>query len=260
MKVAARLLIIMACSSGANAADALTVYSAGSLRGPLVEMGRDFELKTGTAVKFEFGASGLLKDRIIAGAPAMVFASANTEHPEALAKSGKASPMRVFTHNQLCALVGPKVDTSSQRLLSTLLDERVKVATSTPKADPSGDYAWEVFQKADKVRSGSFNILSQKALQLVGGPNSAPAPEGRTVYATALIDGKADIFLTYCTNAALAMKESSQLKTIELPTELAVGASYGVTVLHGSPNAAERFVAYMLGSDGQRTLQRYGFR
>jgi ABC-type molybdate transport system substrate-binding protein len=53
MKAAAQLLIFImaAISSDAIAADALIVYAAGSLRSALVDMGQDFESKTGTAVK-----------------------------------------------------------------------------------------------------------------------------------------------------------------------------------------------------------------
>lgn len=254
------LLLATVIGTSANAAEPLIVYAAGSLRAPLTEVGREFEAKTGTSVRFEFGASGLLKDRILAGGPASVFASANTEHPIALVEVGRASPVRVFARNQLCALVRPEVETSSQRLLSTLLDERVKVGTSTPKADPSGDYAWEVFRKAEKVQLDSYAKLSAKALQLTGGLGSPPPPAGQSVYAAVLIEGRADVFLTYCTNAALAIKESAQLQVIQLPAELAVGANYGVTVLQGSPPAAERFVDYLLGPEAQRILRSYGFQ
>ena len=41
-------------------------------------------------VKPTFGASGLLKDRIVAGESPQVFASANMEHPEALVAAGRA--------------------------------------------------------------------------------------------------------------------------------------------------------------------------
>jgi ABC-type molybdate transport system substrate-binding protein len=39
----------------------------------------------------------------------------------------------------------------------------VKLGTSTPLADPSGDYAWEVFRKADALRPGAFSKLEQKS-------------------------------------------------------------------------------------------------
>jgi molybdate transport system substrate-binding protein len=108
--------------------------------------------------------------------------------------------------------------------LKSALGDVVRVGTSTPKADPSGDYAWELFQKADKIKPGSFATLSGKALQLTGGPDSAKAPEGRNQYGWVMAEQKADIFLTYCTNAVLAQKEVQALKIIRIPEALSVGA------------------------------------
>jgi len=38
------------------------------------------------------------------------------------------------------------------------------LGASTPKADPSGDYAWAVFRQIDGLRPGSFETLDRKAL------------------------------------------------------------------------------------------------
>lgn len=242
------------------AADSITVYAAGSLRAAFTDIGREFQVQTGTPVGFEFGASGLLKDRIMEGSPAHVFASANTEHPRAIAQAGKAAQPRVFARNQLCALLGPTLQTSPAELLALMLDDRVKLGTSTPKADPSGDYAWEVFRKAEAIKPGAFSKLSANALQLTGGPNSPVPPSDRSLSAMLVAGGRADVFLTYRTNATLARKESPQLKVIELPPELAVGAEYGVTVIIGAPPSAQRFVDFLCGSQGQSVLRSYGFR
>ena len=55
-----------------------------------------------------------------------------------------------------------------------MLEKDVKVGTSTPKADPSGDYAFEVFRKADAIKAGAQAKLEKKALQLTGSANSMP--------------------------------------------------------------------------------------
>ena len=56
------------------------------------------------------------------------------------------------------------------------------LGTSTPKADPAGDYAFQVFDKAEALSSGATATLKAKALQLTGGKDSARAPEGRNPY------------------------------------------------------------------------------
>jgi ABC-type molybdate transport system substrate-binding protein len=71
--------------------------------------------------------------------------------------------------------------------------------------------------------------------------------------------GKADVFLTYCTNAILARKELASLQIIDIPRELAVGADYGLVVLVGAPATATGLVRYILSEDAQSILVKHGF-
>jgi ABC-type molybdate transport system substrate-binding protein len=190
-------------------AESVLLHAAGSLRGALTEVAGAFEAATGAKVQAKYGPSGLLKDEIAGGGKAEVFASANMEHPRALAQAKRSGPVVLFARNRLCALVRPGLAITPANLLDRLLDPQVKLGTSTPRADPSGDYAWEVFRKADKIKAGAFAGLEQKALQLTGGPSSPPAPAGRAIYGALVADGKADMFLTYCTNALVAQRENA---------------------------------------------------
>jgi len=116
------------------------------------------------------------------------------EHPQALAAAKRSGPMVLFARNRLCALMRPRLDVTPASLLDRMLDPSVKLGTSTPKADPSGDYAWEVFRKAEKLKPGASAALENKALQLTGGSSSPPAPQGRSVYGELISQGAADIF------------------------------------------------------------------
>jgi ABC-type molybdate transport system substrate-binding protein len=144
-----------------------------------------------------------------------------------------------------------------------LLDPNTKLGTSTPKADPSGDYAWEVFRKADALKPGSFGVLSNKALQLTGGsspPQFATSQfANRNIYGALIADGKADIFLTYCTNARVAVTENPRQHIVTLPPTLAVGADYGLTVMTTAPPAAYRLALFILSQEGQHVLANHGF-
>ncbi len=222
-------------------------------------MAAAYESATGQKVQAKFGPSGTLKDQIAAGAAAAVFASANMEHPQALAAAGKSGPVVLFARNRLCALVRPGLQVTADTLLEQMLDPGTKLGTSTPRADPSGDYAWEVFHKADAIKSGAAAALERKALQLTGGPASAPPPPGRALYGWHVAEGRADIFLTYCTNALEAQKQNPGQQIVALPAALAVGADYGLTVLDGAPPQAYRFAMYILSADGQRILAAHGF-
>src|SRR5215467_8147817 len=254
----AAAVVVLTMTMQAKATDPVQISAAGSLRTALTEIAATFEAQTGIKVQAKFGPSGTLKDEIAGGARAEVFASANMEHPHALASARKSGPVILFARNRLCALARPGVALDTATLLDRMLDQSVKLGTSTPRADPSGDYAWEVFRKAEKLRPGAFAALERKALKLVGGPDAPTAPAGRTVYGMLIAEGKADLFLTYCTNAAEAKNEIGGAQIIALPEGLAVGADYGLTVISRTTDAY-RFAMYILSNDGQRVLSKHGF-
>jgi molybdate transport system substrate-binding protein len=240
-------------------ADSLKLCAAGSLEAALGDVLASYEKTSETKVTTKFGPSGLLRKAIEGGENCDVFASADMVHPEKLASSGWGSPVALFARNQLCALAQSEVEVTTDNLLITLMNQNVRVGTSTPKADPSGDYAWELFRKADTIKAGSFATLSGKALQLTGGPESEKAPEGRNQYGWVMGQKKADVFLTYCTNAVLARKDVPALRIIRIPEDLSVGADYGLLVRNGAPNEAWKLAMYILSPEGQKILRQYGF-
>lgn len=251
-------LLILSLSMSVSAQNT-TLYAAGSLKKALGDVAAAYEKTYNTSVATKFGPSGLLRKAIEGGEKPDVFASANMAHPEKLAKKGWGTPVVLFARNKLCAIAQPDVDLTTGNMLETLLSKNIRVGTSTPKADPSGDYAWKLFGRADKVTPGSFDILSKKALQLTGGPTSPKPPKGRNKYGWVMGDKKADVFLTYCTNAVLAAKDTSGLKIVRVPEELSVGADYGLIVRKGASNDAWRLAMYILSPAGQKILRDYGF-
>ncbi|WP_312784781.1 molybdate ABC transporter substrate-binding protein [Acidovorax temperans] len=239
--------------------DPVQVYAAGSLRDALTEIARDHEARTGQKVVLTFAASGLLRERIEQGAPAQVFASADTKHPQRLANQGQWQAPVVFTRNTLCALAQGTVAVTSDTLLGTMLQPQVRLGISTPKADPAGDYAWALFQKAEALQPGATARLEAKALQLTGGANSAQAPAGRNTYAWVMEQNRADVFLTYCTNAVAARAEVPSLQVVAVPEALQVGAAYGLTVRAGAPAQAQAFAQAVLQPPAQAVFRRLGF-
>jgi molybdate transport system substrate-binding protein len=240
-------------------AETVTLYAAGSLKAALTDVAKAYQAKTGNTVEAKYGPSGMLKNEIAGGANAQVFASANMEHPRALHDAGKAGPVVRFARNRMCALANPLLKVDSGNLLARMLDPEVKLGLSTPKADPSGDYAIEIFRKAEAIKPGAQAELEKKAHQLTGSAESAQPPPGRLVYGWLIAQGKADVFLTYCTNARAAQKENPGQQMVALPDNLSVGADYGLTVIDGAPPAAQAFANFIVSSDGEAILAGYGF-
>ena len=261
------MLLAMGVATGAGAqapapeavATPIAVYAAGSLRGALTVIAKDFDTSTGQNVLMNFGASGLLRERIENGEAAQVFASADTDHPKRLAAKGGWVEPKVFARNSLCALTSDKLEVKSATLLATLLQPELRMGTSTPKADPAGDYTWEMFRKADALKPGAFAVLESKAHQLVGKVDSPKPPQGRLAYAWIMDRGDVDVFLTYCTNAVAAQQEAPRLKVVQLPQELQVGAAYGFTVRADAPLSAVAFGNALLAPKAQAVFSRLGF-
>ena len=226
------------------------------------ELADAFAQQAGARPRLSFGASGLLKDRITAGERADVFASANVAHPQALVDAGRASTVRVFARNRLCALAAASFSLRGLPLAQRLLDADVRLGTSTPRADPCGDYAFEMFERIEACQAappGAAAALKAKARQLTGGPQSPPPPADRNVYGALVADGQADVFITYCTHAAQAQREQPGLQVLQLPHACNVGADYGLAVLHGAPACARAFAELVLGPRGRAILASQGF-
>ncbi len=252
---------LSSCFMSTAFAENVNLYAAGSLKAAMTDVARAYEKSgSGDSVKTVFGASGLLRERIESGETAHVFASANMKHPKTLAAAGKAATaVKMFARNQLCAIAQDNVDVTTDTLLERMLADDVRVGTSTPKADPSGDYAFALFGKSEKLKSGAKSNLEAKALKLTGGPDTEKAPEGRNQYGWVMSEKKADIFLTYCTNAVLAKKDTPSLKIVAIPAALSVGAEYGIIVLKGAPEKAGALAQFILEPEAQKILREYGF-
>jgi molybdate transport system substrate-binding protein len=69
--------------------------------------------------------------------------------------------------------------------------------------------------------------------------------------------GEADAGIVYTSDAVAA----PELKTIEIPAELNVISQYPIATLTKSANAdlATAFIEYVLSSNGQSVLQKWGF-
>ena len=238
----------------------VTLFAAGSLTDSLTEVATDFTQEYGVPVNTVFGPSGGLRVRLENGEKADVFASADTGNPITLNQENLSGPVTTFTSNRLVAVARPGLSVTSNNILDELLNPQIKVGTSTPISDPAGDYAEEIFRKADQIQPGSFQTLDAKALRLVGGPSSPPVPNGESSLTYFLKDTQqADIFLTYYTSTASALKESPDLQVVELPANLAVQAPYGLTVLNNSSPNGAKLADYILSPTGQQILAKYGF-
>lgn len=238
--------------------DETRVFAAGSLRQVFDELIVTYHARGGQRFGVTYGPSGKLRQQIEAGNVPSVFASAAIEHTEALFKSGRLRSNQVLTRNQLCLMAAPGIRLAPDRLVEIILDPMVKLGTSTPKADPSGDYAWELFRNIDKVRTGAYTKLDAKALQLVGAelnPAATASP-----YPAIFKERKADVFITYCTNAVVTATVVPGLTWERFPEPINVAAVYGIGAGANASPEADAFVAFAIGAEGRKIFERHGFK
>jgi molybdate transport system substrate-binding protein len=248
------VLLLLVLFPGVGMADSLRVYAAGSLSGAFTEMLKDFPAPSDSVAAPVFGPSGVLRERIEHGEAADILASADMAQARKLATAGQ--PVIMFTRNRLCALGRPGLTT--ENLLDRMLDPAVRLGTSTPGADPGGDYAWAIFARAEALHPGARAVLEAKALKLVGGPNTPPLVAGHGAVQGVFLANRADIMLGYCSGSGPVVKEVPGLVSVTVPAALSVGPAYGMVVLSDHP-LAERFALFVMSERGQAILARYGF-
>ena len=232
-------------------AEVLHLLAAGSLAKALANP----EPVAGRLVITRFGASGLLREAIEMGAPWDIFVSANTDHPARLHRAGLGTPPRAFCRNRLCLILRPEVAGHDAAALLGRHDLRIGI--STPGNDPSGDYAIEVLRRLDRIAPGANAV--ERARPLTGAPDLPVVPEGRNTYAWHLVEGAADLFLTYRSNGIAARTDTPELRVLDLPEPLAVQASYALITRKGAPPEVEALADRLLAMPLQGRLRVLGF-
>lgn len=233
------------------------LYAAGSLREAFDALIVGYRDRSGVDFHASYGPSGLLRERIERGEAPDVFASASIAHTDALVRSGQLRESLPFARNRLCVLARPGVALAADRLLDILLDPQVRIGTSTPGTDPSGDYTWEFFRNAERAHPGAFSALDAKSKKLAGrevDPRQQEAP-----YAQILLQGRVDVFITYRSNAVVASKVDARLTHAPLPAELDVDAVYGIGAATRASTGTAAFLPYARSAEARAVLACHGF-
>lgn len=243
----------------------ISVYAAGSLRDVMKALEQSYAEERSAAasssvpppIKFLFGPSGTLRERIETGERADVFASASPTHTERLVTAGKLRSSSVFASNSLCVMARPGFVLNEQNLVDSLLAAEVVVGTSTPGADPAGDYTWDMFKKIELARPGAFATLDKKAQKLTGAEVSQT--DSVAPYARILMEKRADVFVTYCTNARVAQKAEPTITSVKVPVQFDVATAYGIGLAVDAPESAREFLRYVLSQRAQKVMAEFGF-
>jgi molybdate transport system substrate-binding protein len=218
----------------------LLVQAAASLTEAFAEVEVAFEeANPGVDGILNLGGSSSLREQILGGAPADVFASANTSNMDAVTEAGAvAGDSRVFVENLLHIAV-PEGNPAGITGLEDFARDDLLLGLCA-EGVPCGDFARQALAKAGVTPAIDTNETDVRALL------------------TKIEVGELDAGVTYVTDVASTVRA---VDGVDIPEDLNVVAAYPIAVLADAPNpeAADAFVAFVLSDDGQSILSGYGF-
>lgn len=233
------------------------IFSAGSLRGVVGELATEAAADYGIEVKPTFGGSGSLRERIEKGESPDLFLSADVNSPRKLAQEGRTLvPAIPFARNRMCVISRRAAGVTATNLVDRMLAKEVRLKTSTPIADPAGDYAWAIFDRIEALRPGSGTILKAKAQALMK-VTVTPTNANQSAMAALFASKQIDMSITYCSGVATLEKEVSELTSLVVPAQLDPHPLYGIAVLSNKPQA-QKLALFLLSEKGQAIIASQG--
>jgi molybdate transport system substrate-binding protein len=241
---------LAACGSSGGAASTspgptslsgyISVFAAASLSASFNAIGTAFHsANPGVGVNFNYAGTPTLVTQIEQGAPADVFASADTTNMDKLKADGYTSGTpQVFAHNQLEIVVAP----GNPKGITGLADlgKPGLIYISEGPTVPAGKYA--------------LQALATAGVKVT--PKSLETSVGGVIGKIEL--GEADAGIVYTTDVSAA---GSKVQGVQIPAADNVIATYQIVAVKGTKYSAvaSAFIAYVLSAQGQATLASFGF-
>ncbi|WP_051048145.1 molybdate ABC transporter substrate-binding protein [Rhodococcus sp. AW25M09] len=218
----------------------ITVFAAASLRAPFTELGARFHVEhPGTSIEFSFAGSSDLAAQLIAGAPADVFASADTNNMIKVADAGLvAGDPTDFATNTLTIVTAPG-NPDNVTSFADLANPDVLTVICAPQV-PCG------------AATASVESATGTDIPAVSEESSVTDVLGKVT------SGQADAGLVYVTDAA-----GAGAAVTAVPFEESSGAVNTYPIATSSttdnPDTARAFTEFVTGPVGRDVLAGAGF-
>ncbi|NYD78073.1 molybdate ABC transporter substrate-binding protein [Arthrobacter cupressi] len=234
---------LAACSpggGGSTGSGTVTVYAAASLKKTFTELAAKFEAAhPGTKVTLNFAGSSDLVTQITQGAPADVFASADSKNMTKLSDASLVDGDPVDFATNVLEIAVPPANPASISSFADLAKPGVKVVVCAPQV-PCGA-ATEKVEKASGI-----------TLKPVSEESSVADVLGKVT------SGEADAGLVYVTDVKTA---GDKVKGITFPESGQAANTYPIATVENSKNKelAKAFIELVTGSEGRKVLGDAGF-
>ena len=218
----------------------LLVSAAASLTDAFAEVEAAFEeANPRVDVVLNLGSSSSLREQILEGAPADVFASANTSNMDQVEEAGEVEgEAQIFVHNQLQIAV-PAGNPAGITGLADFANEDLLIGLCAEEV-PCGSFGREALENAGVTPAIDTNEPDVRALL------------------TKVEAGELDAGIVYVTDV---LSTAGAVEGVEIPDEFNVVAAYPIAALVNAPNpqVAAAFVEFVLSDEGQAILVGFGF-
>jgi molybdate transport system substrate-binding protein len=225
--------------SSGPARTTLTVFAAASLQPAFDKIGAKLLSTQNIATTFSYAGTQTLTTQLTQGAPADVFASADTAHMTTIQSAGLLHSQSVlFAHNRLEIAVA-KGNPKGVHSLADLARSGLVVVLADPSV-PAGKYAAQAL-----VRAGVTVHPASLELQVTG-------------VLSKVAFGEADAGIVYHSDVVT----SGQVDGVVIPDAQNVIGDYPIAVLKSAQNqaGAVAFIDIVLSTDGQSILTAAGFQ
>lgn len=239
--IVAAVCVVAGCSSPQTSSAAeLTVFAAASLKAAFTELGSRFEAEhPGMKVTFNFAGSSDLVAQLTQGAPADVFAAADTANMTKAVDAGLVAGAPVTFATNTLTIVTPPGNPRGIRSFADLAAPGTQVVVCAPQV-PCG----AATEKVEKATGVTLTPVSEESAV--------------TDVLGKITSGQADAGLVYVTDAKGA---GAQVTAVPFPEAAGAVNTYPITVLGaaGDADGATRFVELVTGPAGQQVLRAAGF-
>ena len=225
---------------GARLSGTLTVFAAASLKATFTKLAAEFEAANpGTKVALSFAGSSDLVTQISQGAPADVFASADTKNMAKLADAGLLDGTAANFATNVLAIAVPPANPASIASFADLARPGVRVVVC-----------------AGQVPCGAATAAVEKATGVTLNPVSEESSV--TDVLGKVTSGEADAGVVYVTDVKTA---GEKVKGIPFAEAGQAVNTYPIATVGSSKNKelAAAFVALVTGAEGKKVLGDAGF-
>ena len=241
MRIVLTLFVMLALAGcGSRGDEELLVSAAASLTGAFAGIEEAFEsAHPEVDVVLNLGGSSALREQILEGAPADVFASANRSNMDQVVAAGdSAGDPRIFAVNRLQIAV-PAGNPAGVHGLDDFSEGDLLLGVCA-EGVPCGDFAREAFSRAGVALSVDTSEPDVRALL------------------TKIEAGELDAGITYVTDV---VSTNGSVEGIDIPESVNVDAEYPIVLLRhaAESEAARAFIEFVLSEEGQAIMREYGF-